>query len=166
MQTATKPSIIETEGTVIIRLIIAAALILALAAPALADEFTARVVSVHDGDTFNFEHEHLNVVIKGTCRMLGYNAPELRGEEKPLGNQATDKLTQLLGGQTVNVTIEHNDKYGRALCDVYLQDGTHVNAVMRAWLTEIGYTGVGKYDRLEPTRNHIAAPIANEGSHE
>jgi micrococcal nuclease len=112
--------------------------------------FPATVSRVVDGDTLKFEVTLFNVVVRGTCRMLGYNAPEIRGEERPLGLEAAEKLKELVGDGEVLVLAEENaDRYGRWLCDIFLEDGTHVNAEMRQWLEEQGYAGVGKYDRLE-----------------
>jgi len=102
-----------------------------------------------DGDTFTFTHKHLGVAIEGTCRMTGYNAPEVRGKEKPLGLEASTKLAELLTQSQVKVKADKKDRYGRWLCDVWLEDGTHVNKAMRTWLEEKGYKGVGKYDHLE-----------------
>ena len=44
----------------------------------------------------------------------------------------------LIAGKEINVIIRNKDRYGRFVCDVYLQDGTYVNAELvragYAWL--------------------------------
>ena len=143
-------------------------LVLVLAAPAMAKDkfiaapapagasgavtseyFRVEADKIVDGDTFTFRHAHLDVDISGTCRMTGYNAPEVRGKEKPLGLEASTRLAKLLTRSQVKITAEKRDRYGRWLCDVWLEDGTHVNTDMRAWLENKGFKGVGKYDYLE-----------------
>lgn len=95
--------------------------------------FEAEVTSVIDGDTFYFDAKLLNVVVRGKCRTLHYNAPEI-GEEKYRG--ATNKLSELIEDKTVEIKAEKADRYGRWLCEVQLPDGTNVNDVMREYLKD------------------------------
>lgn len=131
-------------------------LILTLAAPAWAsvepdreDVFVADVNIIVDGDTFTFQHRHLGVMIEGTCRLRGYNAPELRGKEREFGIEASEKLLEIMTMAPVRIRAIKKDRYGRWICDVWAETGKHVNKAMRAWLEEKGYEGVGKYDHLE-----------------
>lgn len=113
------------------------------------NRFSAKVLSVQDGDTIRIEQRVRNVHIEETCRLVGYNAPETRGKEKPLGEKAEKKLRSMVRDKTLTVQASERDKYGRLLCNAWLKDGTHVNAAMRSWLESIGYKGVGKYDHME-----------------
>lgn len=114
-----------------------------------AEEFNARVFWVVDGDTIKIEQRVRNVRIEETCRMLGYNAPEMKGKERPLGIAAKRKIIELIAYKNVKVRSEGKDKYGRLLCVVILPDGQNVNETMRAWLESEGYEDTGKYDRLD-----------------
>lgn len=64
---------------------------------------------------------------------FGINAPEMRGPEKEAGTKARDFLRDIMS-KNPNFTVKtHKDtkgKYGRYLVDIYLQDGTHVNALL------------------------------------
>ena len=105
--------------------------------------YAKRVV---DGDTFVFKKG-----VDDRCRMLGYTAPEKK-EDKELYRQASHKLGAMITGAKLLIYTQKRDRWNRLLCEVYLPDGTHVNKVMRAWLEEMGYKGVGKYDRLGGVR--------------
>jgi endonuclease YncB( thermonuclease family) len=105
-------------------------------ASADAREFEAEVTKVIDGDTFQFEAGLINVIIRGKCRMLRYNAPELTGKERPEGLRAREKLMGLIGAKTVKIEARGTDKYGRWLCEVRLPDGTDVNDLMREYLKD------------------------------
>lgn len=119
-------------------------------------EFEADVTKVIDGDTFQFEAGLINVVIRGRCRMLRYNAPELSGKERPEGLRAREKLTGLIGGKTVTIEAKGADKYGRWLCEVRLPDGTDVNDVMREYLKD--------YIRRDMYENRKKSPLRFEVS--
>jgi hypothetical protein len=131
------------------KLALAAFLVLLLAAVSSADEFERKVTWVVDGDSFKFQVRVLDVTVEDECRMLGYNAPEMTGEERLMGRRAKGKLIDLIAGETVRISTEKRDRYGRNLCDVWLRDGTHVNEVMRKWLEEAGYGDVDKYRQME-----------------
>lgn len=126
-------------------LLIRCVILLLLASPALAEEAVGRVYWYADGDSFKFN----NSEGRDECRMLGYNAPEWNAQGPPSGAAAKEKLKGLVDGKDIRIRAEKRDKYQRLLCDVFLEDGTHVNKVMRAWLEAQGYKGVGKYDWME-----------------
>lgn len=89
---------------------------------------TATITRVYDGDTF--------VTDAGvTVRLVGINTPESCGSRRgcePHGDTAKKFAQQWLTGQTVKLIPQTNkyDKYKRLLADVYLEDGTWVNAEM------------------------------------
>ena len=80
---------------------------------------------VIDGDTF--------VAKNGThVRLLGINTPEIahdREPGQPYGQEAKRRLTELIGGQVVQLFTDKDsrDDYGRLLAEVYLRDGTWIN---------------------------------------
>ena len=95
----------------------------------------ATVTHVVDGDTidiiFDGSFEELRV------RMLGINTPETVDPRKAVecfGKDASNYLKDLLTGEHVYLEADpmadERDKYGRLLRNVYLADGTDINAMM------------------------------------
>ncbi len=100
------------------------------------DILVSRVV---DGDTLKLENGE-------RVRLIGIDTPELHesqkldrdsqrsGQDKKLiqgmGKQAYEFTKNLVEGKHVRLEfdLERNDRYGRLLAYVYLQDGTFVNA--------------------------------------
>jgi endonuclease YncB( thermonuclease family) len=95
-----------------------------------AEQQTGKVVKVIDGDTFDLM---LDKTIR--VRMFGIDSPE-RGQAYNV--RAREFTAGLIAGKEINVIIRNKDRYGRFVCDVYLQDGTYVNAELvragYAWL--------------------------------
>ena len=94
-------------------------------------EGTATVERVVDGDT---------VVLSdgiGKSRLIGVDTPEVHGGVECFGREASAFAERLLEGARVRVArqAERTDRYGRALVDLWLADGRHVNAL----LVERGY---------------------------
>jgi len=104
-----------------------------------------KVVSVVDGDTFK-------VSIDGktkTVRLIGVDTPETvdpRKEVQCFGKEASDKTKEILTDKTVRLEIDQTqgeqDKYGRLLRYVFLEDGTFFNNL----LIEQGYAHEYTYD--------------------
>lgn len=118
---------------VVVLLALAAAAATYAAAPSRepADPRTATVVRVVDGDT---------VVLSdgiGRSRLIGVDTPEVYGGVECYGREASAFAKRLLSGARVRVRrqAEPTDRYGRALVDLWLADGRHVNAL----LVERGY---------------------------
>jgi micrococcal nuclease len=85
---------------------------------------TAKVVSVHDGDT-------LKVVQNGqqtTIRLQGIDAPEIG---QPFGSKSRDRLAELTKGKLVTIQADKPDQYGRLLGTVEV-NGENVNRRMVA----------------------------------
>ena len=97
--------------------------------------FLSKCVKVYDGDTATFvfiPYANCNPH-KFSCRMLGYNSAELRSKdvlEKEQAKLSRDYLSTLIFNKIVRLECHDNDKYGRILVNVYLQDGTHINQEM------------------------------------
>ncbi|WP_210403805.1 thermonuclease family protein [Salinibacterium sp. UTAS2018] len=115
--------------------------------------FAATVNYVHDGDTLYLDDgtEELKV------RMIGLDTPELASQQQPdaeecYGIEARDLLRDFLPEGTDVWALEDRepeDRYGRSLLYVYLQDGTLVNLAM----VELGAAEalkVGLNDRFWP----------------
>jgi micrococcal nuclease len=91
---------------------------------------TARVVTVHDGDTITVRLDGRTEKI----RLVGIDSPELQDERqvyRDAAYAARDYARSRLGGETVTLETEprqgDRDAYGRLLRYVILDDGTNVN---------------------------------------
>lgn len=90
---------------------------------------------IYDGDTARFEVDlgFGMTANLGSCRLFGIDTPELRGDEREAGLAARDFVRQLIPEDewfTVRTHKDKKGKYGRYLVDIYLDDGTHVNAAI------------------------------------
>ena len=91
-----------------------------LAGPGWAETFTARVVSVTDGDTLKvLRNGHSEIV-----RLRGIDAPE---KGQAYGQRAKQFLSTLAFGATVTVQSFGRDRNGRLLADITLPDGRNLN---------------------------------------
>ncbi len=107
-------------------------LLLLLCIPAYGDEFTVRVVSVHDADTIVvLQNGHAE-----TIRLKGIECPEA-GEAKSL--RAKKYASEALLHKNVVMKTYGKDKYGRTIADLFLQNGTLVQPGTRAdWQLQVG----------------------------
>ncbi len=100
--------------------------------------YRAVVVRVVDGDTVDVDID-LGFYIwikKQRIRLLGIDAPELKGETRPEGVAATDHLKSLIEGKSIILRTvkgsdgaDRDDSFGRWLGTVYVGD-IDVNAEM------------------------------------
>jgi len=94
----------------------------------------ALVIKVVDGDTISAKLDsEPDKEVK--IRFLGVNTPETVDPRRPVecfGKEASDFTKHLLTNQRVNLLSDPEadevDKYGRLLRNVYLADGTDINA--------------------------------------
>ena len=72
-------------------------------------------------------------------RLTGYDAPEIRGKEKPLGLKAKDKLKEMLSESPEWIIRTHKDTgiYGRYYGELFSIDGENVNEKMRAYCEKL-----------------------------
>lgn len=108
---------------------------LLLATPAAAGDVitgpvAAEVVSIYDGDTLTVQaNPWPSAYIRTSVRVLGVDAPELRGKceaEKAAAIAARDRLAELVAGRTVSLVNVEPDKYGGRVDAIVMVDGTNV----------------------------------------
>lgn len=89
--------------------------LLALPAWAAPQNFEARVVSVHDGDSLQVRDLHGR---RHRIRLAFIDAPELR---QAYGQASGHALRRRLLGQQVQVAVLAEDRYRRSVAQIYLQ---------------------------------------------
>lgn len=98
--------------------------------------YTATVIRLIDADTVVLDVDlGFHIRHRITTRLDGINAPELK---TPAGKDARDVLMLLIGGKTLAIeTIrDRQDKYGRWLAVIYLEDGV---ATANQWMLDNGH---------------------------
>jgi endonuclease YncB( thermonuclease family) len=105
--------------------------------------FTARVVEVTDGDTYDVRTSTGRTV---TLRLHGVDAPETN---QPGGRAATRAARQYVGGKNVRVEVEDIGRYGRAVARINIQGGD-----LGALLIRDGYGWY--YERYAPNTTEYA----------
>lgn len=109
--------------------------------PYLPDIKYGKVIKVYDGDTitiatplFNGDTSPYIKTYRFNLRLRGINTPEIKTkdkDEKEIAMEARDFLSFLVMDKIVRLENVDIEKYGRVLCDVYVQDtNTHVNLAM------------------------------------
>lgn len=103
-------------------------LLFLLFSTAEASAFGGKVVSVLDGDTIDVMHDGKAQRV----RLKGIDCPEKR---QAFGQRAKQATSALVFAKSVTVETHGRDKYKRALGDVFLSDGTHINRelVAQGW---------------------------------
>ena len=102
------------------RIMTGLALALLAACPTLSwADFSARVVTVHEGDRLTIRHDGRSQ----TIYLKGIDCPELK---QPYGKQAKRAIAAYVGNRDVVVQGLMRDKQGRLLADVLLHDGRNV----------------------------------------
>ena len=103
-----------------------------------------KVIKVYDGDTItivtalhNGDLTPVRELYKFNVRILGIDTPELKSKntvEKELGIMARDALAALVMNKVLKLENIAYDKYGRILCNLYLND-----VDISKWLIENNY---------------------------
>ncbi len=129
-------------GIAVGRVFLMATLLALLPAPVAsqADSTTVQVVRIIDGDTIRVCCVFGDRV---TVRYIGVDTPETHHPMKGVehyGMEAAEANRKQVDGKTVRLEfdVQEQDRYGRLLAYIYLEDGTFVNA----WLVENGYAMV------------------------
>ncbi|WP_437226011.1 thermonuclease family protein [Planctomicrobium sp. SH661] len=89
-------------------------------------EYRTRITRVIDGDTVVGEIDlGFRIALTVTLRLVGINAPEIRGSERPRGlaaRQYLESLLEELTGQTGQLVVrtqqDVTEKYGRYLAEL------------------------------------------------
>ena len=84
-------------------------------------EYSAKVIHIADGDTITVLNDS-NRQIK--IRLNGIDCPE---KAQAYGNQAKQFTKDLVHGEMVTINSHGQDKYGRTIGDVILDDGRNLN---------------------------------------
>jgi micrococcal nuclease len=92
--------------------------------PAGAQQITARVVSVVDGDTINVS---VNGGPKEKVILYGIDCPEITQEYGQNARQFTD---QCCYRKDVSIEVKGKDQHGRIIANVFLADGTSLNQAL------------------------------------
>jgi endonuclease YncB( thermonuclease family) len=92
-------------------------------APALAEEYTGKVVGITDGDTLTLLTPEKRQV---KVRLAEIDTPE---RNQPYGTRARQALSDLAFGREARVVVVDHDRYGRVVGRVYV-DSTDVNAAL------------------------------------
>ena len=98
-------------------------------------DYHGKVIDVYDGDTCTILVDlGFRVQIEIKVRLLGINAPELKGVTKDAGIAARDYLIGLIGNKEVYIKTykDKQEKYGRWLGIIYLSEHSEssVNQMM------------------------------------
>jgi len=104
--------------------------------------FTARVVEVTDGDTYDVRRSDGGTA---TIRLHGVDAPETR---QPYGRAATRAARGYLQGENVRVTVEDVDRYGRIVGSIVV-GGADLGALL------VGGGHAWHYDRYAPNATEL-----------
>ena len=104
-----------------------------------------KVIKVYDGDTITIASKlPMNETIyRFSVRLNGIDSPEIKGgstAESKLAKVSRDSLHTLIFGKIIELRNNKQEKYGRILADVYLDD-LHVNQWMLDKKYAIKYDG-------------------------
>lgn len=92
--------------------------------------YTGTVARVVDGDTVEAVIDlGFTITVKVHLRLLGINAPEMKGPEATEGQKTKDWLASQIEGKEVIIESHGQEKYGRWLA-IILVDGESVNKRM------------------------------------
>ncbi len=96
-------------------------------------EYRAFVRRVYDGDTVTVDIDlGFDILVKNQkIRLLGINAPEIRGNSREKGLVSRNFLREKISGKwvTLKTKKDKKGKYGRWLGDLFLKD-ENINKLM------------------------------------
>jgi endonuclease YncB( thermonuclease family) len=107
-----------------------------------------RVIKVYDGDTITIASKlpyDSSPLYRFPVRLNGIDAPEIKGsgvsdEEKEVAKIVRDFVSNLVLNKFVKLTNVQNEKYGRVLADVYIDD-IHLNDLLIRERYAVKYDG-------------------------
>ena len=109
-----------------------------------------KVIKVYDGDTITIANKlpiKNSPMYRFSVRLDGIDAPEIKSKqewEKMCARQAKDFLSSKILGKIVELKDVKNEKYGRILATVYLND-KNINQLMIDKKHAIKYNGGTKH---------------------
>jgi len=112
----------------------------------------AKVVDIYDGDTLTLVFRYGGKLQQHSCRMLGYDSPEMKppksdpGRDKEIkaANEAKVALSNIIADKVVRIKCGDFDKYGRILVTIWVKPGSCRSCCLRRmnvneWMIENGY---------------------------
>jgi len=93
----------------------------------------ARIVKVYDGDTCTIIFRWKKQNIKCSCRIYGIDTPEIKTsntKERELGYKAKDFLSSMILEKVLMVHFLKDDKYGRPLVNIFLNNNQSISDAM------------------------------------
>lgn len=108
-----------------------------------------QVIKVYDGDTITIASKlpfENSPIYRFSVRLAGIDAPEIKGnteQEKIMAKEAKNKLQSMIMNKYILLKNINNEKYGRILADVYLED-IHINKWMIDQKLAVEYHGEKK----------------------
>jgi micrococcal nuclease len=107
-----------------------------------------RVIKVYDGDTITIASKmpfENSPIYRFVIRLNGIDTPEMKGkeDEKIAAREAQKFVSNLILNKYVTLKNIKNEKYGRILADVYIED-IHVNDVLLKEKFAVPYEGSKK----------------------
>lgn len=101
--------------------------------------YRARAVRVVDGDTVWLDVDLGFYMTARICfRLLGINAPEMKGETLGVAKRAKDELAAMLEDEVLEIETSKADKYGRFLARVFVVEHGGARIDVGAALLERG----------------------------
>jgi micrococcal nuclease len=108
--------------------------------------YSGMVIKVYDGDTFTIASKlpyDKSPLYKFSVRLNNIDCPEMKSNdpnEKECAKLAKEELTNLILNKVVSLKNLDNDKYGRILADVFI-DNIHINEHMIKKRLAVYYDG-------------------------
>ena len=104
-------------------------------------EYSAEIIKHVDGDSIWMRVDcGFKMHFEDNFRLLGINAPEVRGEEKEEGIKSAEALAELLPlGTSVRIETTKPGKYGRWLCTIFLSRENEEELNVNQYMLDEGF---------------------------
>jgi len=116
-------------------------------APKVSHTLSGKVVQVSDGDTINIRTDSETIRI----RLASIDAPETsHGSDQPgqpFGEASRKFLAGLVAGKTIQAQCFEQDRFGRHICDILVDDTTANRLSVKNGMSWANQQGKGKYLR-------------------
>lgn len=111
-------------------------------------QYQGMVTEVYDGDTCTIKFDlGFKVNFTEKVRLLGINAPEMRGTDKAKGIISRDRLREKVLNKTIYIETQKDEKekYGRYLGIIYLKNDTGEFENVNDWMVRENYAVKADY---------------------